>query len=124
MPDVESLVILDGLSSLQAEELRTALSSTPEVLSEQPRPALGGTKHGEPTLLALAVAAAPHVLAVLAIWLAKQKRRRVQKLRYRVRAADGSETLVALDLSEHAEGESSAAAIEAVLRGALGAKPS
>src|SRR5262245_55456629 len=85
---------IDGLTPLQAAELKTALASVAEgAISEQASPALPGGRHGEPTLITVAIVLGPSVISALALWLAKQKGRRTETLRYTKKTPKGEETV-------------------------------
>src|SRR5690348_3556580 len=94
-------LVFPDLTPLQAKELRTAVTSAhPEKLSEDEGPPLDGGSHGEPTFITLVVSLTPTVIGAVALWVGKQRKRRIEKLRITKRASDGSETVIEFDRSE------------------------
>lgn len=112
---------VDGLTSLQLAELRTALATTgSDYVTTLDTPSLGGGKVGEPTLLTVVITLGPPVIAAVALWLAKQKRGRTKKLKYTKIDPNGGMESFEMDESSYDEGESSSGAIQAFLEKKLG----
>ena len=107
---------VDGLSSLQLKELRAAIATTGnDCVTTLDNPSLGGGKVGEPTLLTVVITLGPSVIAAVALWLAKQKKRRTKKLTYTRIDPNGGMESFEMDESSYDEGESPVAAIQTFL---------
>jgi hypothetical protein len=112
---------VDGLTPLQVLELRSTIATTgSEYVTTLDHPSLGGGKVGEPTFITVLITLGPSVIAVVALWLAKQKQERTRNLKYT--RIDPNGTMESFELSESSydEGESPSAGIQAFLEKKLG----
>lgn len=108
---------LSGLTQLQAEELKAALP--PGTVSEEASESLPGGRHAEPALIAVAIQYGPLAIGALAVWLAKQKKRRTEKVVWTKKTRAGTTETITWDVSEYEEGAGAAPKIEALLNKVL-----
>jgi hypothetical protein len=80
---------------------------------------LPGGRHAEPALIAVAIQYGPLAIGALAVWLAKQKKRRTEKLVWKKKTRNGTTETIAWDLSDYEEGASGAPQIETFLNKVL-----
>lgn len=121
MPANLAQLRVDGLTSLQLAELRSAIASTGnDYITTLENPILGGGKVGEPTILTVVITLAPSVIAAVALWLAKQKKERTKNIRYTRIDPNGAMESFEIDESSYEEGESSSTAIQTFLERKLG----
>lgn len=112
---------VDGLTPLQLAELRAAIATAgDDYVTTLDSPSLGGGKVGEPTLLSAVITLGPSVIAAVALWVAKQKKRRAQKITYTRIDPNGGKETFEIDESSYDEGGSPVAAIQAFLERRLG----
>lgn len=121
MPDKLAQLRVDGLTPLQLAELQAAIATAgTDYLTPLESPGLGGGRVGEPMLLTVVITLGPSVISAVALWLAKQKKRRTQTLKYTRIAPNGVIESFEMDESSYSEGESPSAAIQAILEKKLG----
>lgn len=121
MPHNLSQLRLEGLTSLQLAELQAAIAKAGgEYVETLDSPSLGGGKVGEPMLLTVVITFGPSVIAAVALWLAKQKRRGTRTFRYTRIDPNGATESFEVNESLYAEGESPSDAIQAYLQKKLG----
>ena len=112
-----------GLTRLQMAELRSALATTGDKIAKIETPKLGGGKLGEPVTVTVILTLAPSVIAAVAVWLAKQKKRRSKHIVYTKIDPKGGMESFEIDESAYEEGKSSSSAIQALLEKKLGYDP-
>lgn len=109
---------ISGLSELQLDELKAELEERDiHAFVEHRSSNLGAERHGEPTLVGLAVTATPVVLSAIAVWLSKQRSKRTESMQYEKVLPDGTVERLIFNRSDYEEGEAGAGAIEVFLRG-------
>jgi len=107
---------VDGLTRLQLAELRSMIASVDkDSMTELETPALGGGQVGEPTILSAVITLTPGVIAAVALWFAKQKKKRTGKLKYWKIDPNGAIESIEVDESWYEEGESSLADLQQFL---------
>jgi hypothetical protein len=122
MSESDNQLILHGLTTLQVAELKATVSPIHgAAVTERESPPLPGGAHGEPILISVAISVTPAVVAAVAMWLAKQKSRRTERLRFYRKTPGGAEAAIEFDRSMYGEGESAAPAIEAFFKGVFNA---
>jgi hypothetical protein len=115
---------VDGLTPLQLAELRSAVASTGiDAVTALEGTNLVGGKLGEPTTLSVVITLAPAIIAAVALWIAKQKKRRTSNIRYTKIDPNGSMEFFEIDESSYEEGATSSAAIQTYLEKKLGYDP-
>lgn len=125
MTDAQNLAI-KGLSELQLKELlaELAASAGQDVDTRELRPDdRSGDRHGEPTLIGLAMVATPIAISALALWLAKQRKSRTSRFTYERMQPDGTVERITFNRADYDEGEANAGAIEEFFKSALNAAP-
>ena len=121
MPKNISQLRVDGLTSLQLAELRAAIASTAgDYITAVDNPNLTGGKVGEPILLSVVITLGPAVISAIALWLAKQKKRRTKNIKYTKIDPNGGRESFEMNESSYDEGESPSAAIQTFLERKLG----
>ena len=112
---------MDGLTALQLAELRAAVTATAgDYITTVDSPKLTGGKVGEPILLSAIITLTPAVISAVALWLAKEKKKRTRNLRYtRIDSSGGTESFE-MEESSYDEGESASTALQAFLNRKLG----
>ncbi len=121
MPANPAQLRVDGLTSLQLAELRAAIATTgSDYVTTIDNPSLGGGKAGEPALLTAVITLGPSVIAAVALWVAKHRKRRTKGIRYTRVDPNGAMVSFEMDESSYDEGESPSAAIQAFLEKKLG----
>ncbi len=109
---------VDGLTALQLAELRAAVTAADaDCFTTLEGQKLTGGKVGEPVLLSVLIRLGPPVISAIALWLAKDKKRRTMKVKYKRIHANGSLESFDMEQSSSQEGESPSAALEAFLKG-------
>ena len=121
MPEEITQLRVDGLTALQLAELRAAVTAADgDCFTTIECPKLTGGKVGEPVLLSVLITLGPPVISAIALWLAKGRKKRAFKLKYRRIHANGSMESFDMEQSSSQEGESPSAAFEAFLKGMPG----
>jgi hypothetical protein len=112
---------VDGLTALQLAELRDIITSTAgDYITTVDSPRLTGGRVGEPTLLSAVIMLAPSVISAIALWLAKDKKKRTKNLKYTKIGPNGSSESFEMEESSYDEGESTVSALQAFLNRKLG----
>lgn len=107
---------VEGLTALQLAELQAAIRSAgEEAVTVLENPDLGGGRVGEPALLTVVITIGPSVISAVALWMAKNRKRRTRSVKYTKVSADGAMESFELDESSYAEGASAPSAIQAFL---------
>jgi hypothetical protein len=111
-----------GLSELQLQELQAQLAACAEqdIETREIRPEDGsGERHGEPTLIGLAMVVTPIAISAFALWLSKQRKSRTSTFIYERTLPDGTVERLSFDMNDYEEGEATAGAIEGFFNSAL-----
>jgi hypothetical protein len=85
---MEPSLTIEGMTFLDFEALKSELAAVP--LDSKPMPVQDG-RHGEPATIALTLILSHATVAGLAVLFGKARRRRMNKTRWRIRRADGTE---------------------------------
>lgn len=121
MPAEIAQLRVDGLSALQLAELKAAVTAADAgCFTTIEGPKLTGGKVGEPVLLSVLITLGPSVISAIALWLAKDKKRRTLKIKYKRIDANGSMESFDIEQSSSQEGGSPVSAFEAFLKGMPG----
>lgn len=118
MPENKTQLRVDGLTALQLAELKAAVTAAEgDCFTTVEGPKLTGGKVGEPMLLSAIITLGPPVISAIALWLAKDKKKRTTKVKYTRIHANGAKETFEMQQASSQEGESPSAALEAFLKG-------
>lgn len=123
--NINKILKIDGVSALQFEELKSEFKEDnyDSIDISKSSYTLGKGQHGEPDIFQVVIQLTPTVLSIVALWLAKQKKRRTENFSYEKVSPDGTSEKIDFNRSSYEEGAVNASQIESILKTKLDATP-